>query len=469
MLFDGTLRKLISFCALSCFFPLLFAREEKTGAESIPVHLQVTAGTPLRLYITKRVSYRQGEVVQAKFAEAVWAFDRIVIPAGSVVTGRITELDPVPTMQRAMAVVRGDFTPLKRAEVSFTTMVLPGGESLSLDTQRSLGLATIFVPGSPRKSKHAKKAPANPNRKSAQIRSFLKQQAQQQVNAQSRGLLDFVRGPNKREWVENYVWGQLPYHPQWYRSGTRFDAVLEQPLDFGVVSVSAQSLRDLGTQPAPDTSALIRMVSTVSSADARVGEPIAAVLSQPVFSADHQLVLPEGTQLNGKVTQARPARMFHRGGQLRFSFESVKLPMTLPAEMAQPEPAQAQLTDAEPGTGSQQIDDEGTAKATESKTRFLRPIIAGLVATKSMDNDAGKQNASGGANANYGGRGLGGFSGFGLFGTAAVYGPPPVGAALGFYGLAWSVYSTVISRGREVTFEKNSDMAIRFGARTPRR
>jgi hypothetical protein len=91
-------------------------------------------------------------------------------------------------------------------------------------------------------------------------------------------------------------------------------------------------------------------------------------------------------------------------------------------------------------------------------------VIAGLVAAKSLDDDAGKQHASAGANANYSGRTLGGFSGFGLFGSLVSMGPKPIGAALGYYGLAWSAYSTVVSRGREVVFEKNSPMTIRFGA-----
>jgi hypothetical protein len=156
--------------------------------------------------------------------------------------------------------------------------------------------------------------------------------------------------------------------------------------------------------------------------------------------------------------------MFHRGGQLRFTFEEVEPPTFASAPVPRPEPAQAQLTAAEPKAGGLAVDEEGTARATESKTRFLRPVIAGLVAAKSMDNDTGKQNASGAASANYGGRGLGGFSGFGLFGTAAAMGPRPISAALGFYGLGWSAYSTVVSRGREVVFEKNSVIAIRFGA-----
>jgi hypothetical protein len=116
------------------------------------------------------------------------------------------------------------------------------------------------------------------------------------------------------------------------------------------------------------------------------------------------------------------------------------------------------------GPGAMKVDREGTAKATESKTRLLRPVIAALVATKSLDNDIGKQTASGSAGANTSGRVLGGFSGFGLLGIAAARGPREIGAGLGFYGLAWSVYSNVVARGREVTFQKNTAMAIRFGA-----
>jgi hypothetical protein len=52
---------------------------------------------------------------------------------------------------------------------------------------------------------------------------------------------------------------------------------------------------------------------------------------------------------------------------------------------------------------------------------------------------------------------------------AIAQGPYEIGAALGFYGLAWSVYTTAVSRGKEVTFEKNSAMAVRFGARPPNR
>jgi hypothetical protein len=467
-MFCRRLANLIGLSASALAFPLLSSPPTQPPSESTRIHLKVDAGTPLRLYLTERAWYKRDEPVRAKLAEPVWVFDRIVIPAGAPVDGRITALASVSKMARAMAIVRGDFTPLKLARVSFTKIVLPDGRSVALDAQPSLGLASIYDAAAAAKSQKQKPPRKNPNTRSAHLWSFAKRQAQIQANARTRGLLDFVRGPNKREWLENFLWAKLPYHPQWYRKGNRFDAVLEKPVDVGEVSISAANLSEVGSQPAPGAPALVRFLSTVNSADAHAGDPIAGVLSQPLFSADRRVVLPEGTRLTGKITLSRPARMFHRGGQLRFAFDEVEPPSygSMPAPRA--EPAQAQLTAAEPKTGKVLVDEEGTARATESKTRFLRPVIAGLVAAKSMDNDAGKQNASGGASANYGGRGLGGFSGFGLFGTAAALGPAPIGVALGFYGLGWSAYSTVVSRGREVVFEKNSAIAIRFGA-PPRR
>jgi hypothetical protein len=460
-------------CLVSAAFLLsaqiAFARESAAVARSLPVHLRVEAGRPLRLYITHRVWYRRNEPIEARFAEPVWAFDRVVIPAGTAVHGQVTRLDPVPGMIRARAIVGGDFTPLKRAEVSFSSLSLADGRTLPLDTQSSLGLDTIYVPPSAKKPKKKQKSNSgNPSR----VGQFLKQQAQSQINSRSRGFFDLIRGPNKREWIENFLLEKLPYHPQWYRAGTRFDAVLNQPLEFGDIAIRSEDLEALGTHPPPDSVVQMRILSNLSSSETRVGESMNGVLSEPLFSANHKLVLPQGTRLDGKITLARPARMFHRGGQLRFAIENLELP-PLAAEQSAPaaaEPApppervQAQLAAVEADPGAVKVDREGTAKATESKTRLLRPVIAALVATKSLDNDTGKQTASGTAGANTPARALGGFSGFGLLGMAASRGPREIGAALGFYGLAWSVYSNLIARGREVTFEKNTAMAIRFGA-----
>ncbi len=84
---------------------------------------------------------------------------------------------------------------------------------------------------------------------------------------------------------------------------------------------------------------------------------------------------------------------------------------------------QAQVTAAEETSGRLRIDSEGTVKATESKTRLLQPVIAGLIAAKSMDMTPPSRLPPGAANANIPGATLGGFSGFGLFGIAIAQGP----------------------------------------------
>lgn len=431
-----------------------------------PVDLKVEAGTPLRAYITHRVSYRIGDAVEAKLIEPIWAYDRIVIPAGATLQGRVVELDPVPKMLRARAIVGGDFTPLKRAKVSFLKLALPDGRSMPLQTQECYGLATIYVqPRLPKKPKNQKASSG----KSSRMRQFLLRQAENQANARSQGVYGLVRGPNKKEWVENFLLSKLPYHPQWYQARTRFDAVLTAPLDFGTAEVASSEIASSGTPTRPDSIGEMTLLDTISSADAKVGDPMQGVLSKPLFTPEHKLLLPQGTRLTGRITLTQRARMFHRGGKLRFAIDEIQAPEEASAlgnavHTERPVKTDAQLAAAEADPKAVKVDSEGTATAKESKTRLLRPAIAGLVAVKTLDEDAGKQTASGGGSSNVGGRSLGGFSGFGLFGTAASrWGPAAVGEALGFYGLAWSAYSTVVSRGKDVTFEKNTALAIRFG------
>jgi hypothetical protein len=51
-------------------------------------------------------------------------------------------------------------------------------------------------------------------------------------------------------------------------------------------------------------------------------------------------------------------------------------------------------------------------------------------------------------------------------GTIAAQSSRNVGAALGYYGLAWSVFTTVVARGPEVHFDKNAVVDIGLNSRT---
>ena len=73
------------------------------------------------MYLTKRVSKRLASPVEAKLLEPVFAFDREVIPAGTIALGKVSRTQSVTKWLRVRAILSGDFTPLRQAQVEFTT------------------------------------------------------------------------------------------------------------------------------------------------------------------------------------------------------------------------------------------------------------------------------------------------------------------------------------------------------------
>jgi hypothetical protein len=150
-------------------------------------------------------------------------------------------------------------------------------------------------------------------------------------------------------------------------------------------------------------------------------------MTEPLFSDQHQLILPEGTRLDGKVVLAKKAGWFHHGGRLRFTFQNVELtPETLALTSASKEPlqfsTQASLRSAESSRSPIKVNDEGGVQAKESNTRFIGTALAALVARNAADADRvrGPNGTVGGPSQNVGGRTLGGGMGFGLLGAAAA-------------------------------------------------
>jgi hypothetical protein len=444
-------------------------------AEDVSIPLTVGPGVPLRVYLTQRVAMRMGEPVTAKVIEPVYVFDRIVIPVGAEVTGHVAKLDPVPKLTQTSSILSGNFTPLHIARVEFTEVHMTDGAILPIHTETAVGLPTIYEP--PKPAKAPKKAATNkpaaqqsPMKELAakEVKQELNHEINAQLNAHTYGLGSLVRGPNKKERLEDFAWAKSPYRPQKYRRGTRFDVLLADQLDFGSESIPVESLRNLGTSATLDRAAQIRFVSSISSKTAKVGDRVEAILSQPLTDAGGKLLLPEGTHLSGAVRQVKPARWLHRTGRLRFTFDQVDLPAcvaSLPSSPPERSEARIEVAETDPAAGVK-IDSEGAAKSTESKTRLLRPLIAGVIAVKAMDNDSGKATSGAGkGNDNAAGLALGGFSGFGMLGVVASQFSQVAGSAFGMYGLAVSVYTNVVARGPEVVFKDHSSMQIRFGPR----
>lgn len=458
--------------------------QDITAGQSQSIPLKVPAGVPLRLYLTRRVSKRLNAPVEAKVLTPVYAFDREVIPAGTSVVGHVSRLQPVPKWQRMRAIFGGDFTPLHIAQIEFTSLVLPDGKTIELHTLESPGLRTI-VPLRPPKQRRQSGQTNNTG-----IVGSAKQAARDRIDTgldRVRSIPDLVRGGDKKEWLYDYAMSKLPWHPQSVRNRTRFDAQLQTELDFGSEKVTQASLALLGSQPGPESTVHARLLTPIDSLGSKQGEKVEAVLEQPLFSNDHKLILPEGTRVEGAVTTAQRAGWFHHSGRLRFNFQNVELPPEVAAlrfepraassSQEQPLPAsrmpelqfriQGALTAAEGGSVPLKVDKEGGVQAQESKTRFIGLAVSAMIARSAADDDhiRNESGAITGQSSNVGGRTLGGGLGFGILGSVAAQSSTSVGMALGYYGLAWSVYSTVIARGPEVQFDKNAVIDIGFNER----
>jgi hypothetical protein len=447
--------------------PMLVSAQENharnapsASASPAVIRLNVPEGTPLPVILDKEIRVRKtGQEIDGKIAQPVYVFDKIVVPAGSNVIGIITAIGGVPALKRAYAGLNSDFSPVRDVQITFTRLHLPDGRELPVHTRVSLapqGVLEFSTAAEPQnKSKGSKQSSA------AKLASEKISEKKQEVNREWDLAKEQIAAPGKMHRFKRILISELPVHPQYIEAGTRFNAELLDPLQFGTENKSAEELRLIGTAPAPGSIVHARLETPLCSATVQKGEPIEAVMTAPLLT-DNQLILPEGTLLKGSVLQARPARRLHRNGQLRIIFRE----MVPPNAGAQKIEGSLEGVEAN-GDANLKVDSEGGAQATTPKTRYLSTglTLALAAASLSPDRDAG---SSGLSVLEVGRQGATGASGFRVVGFTfgLLIHSRPLASAFGAYGAARSIYSNFLSRGHEVVFAKDSAMSIGFGSRS---
>ena len=423
-------------------------RSAEKAATPEQIELTVPAGTPIRIAISKRVRIaHEGATVSGKVTDTVYAFDQAVIPAGSKVRGHVARVAPVSKMRRTMAYADADFSPAHQYTVTFDKIIMSDGRELPVVTTATRGTQNVI---------HVMSDPARAaKRRSAAAKAV--DSAKQQVKDTYHRAMTEIKSPGKMHRAKQYLLAQLPYRRQYLEPGTRFDADLEKPLDFGQATRVPEQLGSVGMEPAPDTTLHARLTAEVSSATASHGTPIEAVLTEPVFNAAHQLLLPANSRIIGEVMHAKPAGKLHHNGELRVVFERIETPE------GQAQPMHGSLEGVEvDSAANMKLDSEGGARTTDSKTRYLSTGLS-LVAAAAAAHPESDSGASDGL-ADPGARGIAGGSGFKLLGAivSLTSDSKVFSSALGFYGAGMSVYSHFLSRGKDVVFPKDTPVEITF-------
>ncbi len=410
-------------------------------SEQPTIELVLDTGTALRVVLPDRVRMKEvGQPIAGSLVEDVYAYDRVVLPAGTRVFGRVASLEGVSDRERAGAMLNGDFTPLKRAVLQFDSLVLGDGREIAVSTEvRSA-------------TEHLVLTTREPPRKN------VVEKAVEDTAAGAKATVASVKKPRKVDRLKHGLAMAMPYHPQYVEGGTVYSAALLAPLHFGTVEPTEPA--PPGTRPAPGSVLRARLLTALDSARTHRGAPVRAVITQPVFSEDGKLILPEGAVLAGEVTLAKPARRFHRSGQLRFLFESVQAPdreaETMPASVRSVQSARDQRL---------ALDDEGGASAVESKTRFVAPALSALSFAASMNAHLDYDTDGLGPETQYGTvgtRGVAGFFGWGLVGAILSQISHPVAVAFGVLGIVRTVYASVFGRGRNVVFPVDTAMEVQL-------
>jgi hypothetical protein len=92
---------------------------------------------------------------------------------------------------------------------------------------------------------------------------------------------------------------------------------------FGAVPARAQAAREATIEP--ETKVKIVLQTRLSSKLSEVGDPVTAVLDEPL-SVNGQIVLPRGTEFLGRVTQVTSAKRGQKQGSIAIAFERISMP-----------------------------------------------------------------------------------------------------------------------------------------------
>jgi len=404
------------------------------GLTGIPVRAQeaepekealvVEPGNDFRAALEKGVRLKAvGQPITATLLEPVYAGEALAIPAGSTIKGHVSAISTAPH-KRARRLLNGDLTPPKMAHVTFDQLVLSDGTTVPIHSDSAVGIGRV----------------ANSQ--------YLPKAQRPGVRQKLKGAMAPLREPNKLQRLGEAVVTSLPYHPEFIDQGTVFDAALLEPL-----MLLAPVQPDAASLQASDHLRL-HLLTPVNSSTSTAGTQIEAVVSQPYFQADHQLLYPAGTKITGMVQKASPAGWMKKNGSIVFAFRSVQMADGTTRDLH----ATVGGIQAERSEGLD-IGKEGEIKATTSTfARLLAPAsligpsrgVADITTQKTAWSRSGE-----------------GRKGFGLLGAGAAQASASTAIGFGYFGAAKRLCDAFITKGSNVELPVNTPIVLRLDSDAP--
>jgi hypothetical protein len=401
----------------------------------VPDKPVLAAGTSLQVEILRHYPMKAGIAIEGRLVYPLYVGGNLALPENTPVHGVVTALEP-DSKERLQGRLQGDFTPFHIAKVEFDALTVDG-ESLHFSTTGATTGAPVL---------RLAAAGAVP-KQSLLARQWA--QAKTRIHEQ----VAFFTDPGLGDRATQMLYRQLPYHPERISAHTSWAFELAEPL-----TLPERPAESADPDPAPSTNAPgnpetwsvhALLFAEVSSATAKPGDAVRALVVEPVLDKDKQLVIPQGSVLVGHVTTAKAARPLARNGKLRFTFQQVQFPEGTGVPAGQPvEGALAGATTQ--GAHTLNMDAEGTITP-KNQSRVIAPLLLTLLAGRALDQD-GNITAQTTVASN----------GFGLVGriVGIAAGNRELAAGIGYYAAALSVYRNFLRSGQDVVFPKDTRIEI---------
>jgi hypothetical protein len=368
----------------------------------------VAPGKLLCIRLDKNSQMKIGAGVSGTLADTVYVGDQIAIPAGTRFIGHVALIADGSTTKRVKSIMDGDFTPPHEALVQFDYVVAGDGKWLPIQT---------------------KPAPGIPD------------EAEVDYTEDGESLVtEPKRDPQIKQHVEDVLVHKLPYHGQHVSRGDAFHAELVAP--FVVTSQGTAT-------PAKDALLSLQLLTALDTKTVQLNQPVQAIVAAPFYSPTGTLIFPEGTRVQGRVTDATSAGMLQHGGHIRLHMDSAQLPNGSVV------PLNGEVAGIESSRGDHmKVTQEGELSTSRSKLAVIPPITSSASAAYgAADPEAVKTGFS---------RATRGLSGFGVIGSGIAQTGGDTATGLAAYGAAKSIYWTFIGPGKDVVLPVGTRIRLRL-------
>jgi hypothetical protein len=422
---------------------LLFAAVSAVFAQSPGARptstLVLPEGTRLEMELPQRTAlHKVGQTIVARLTAPVYADNRLALPVGTEVEGRVAKIHGAKLLTRVQDGMGGDFSPAPKVDIQFSQVELADGTWKAIATRAAPEGPPLHMVSS---------APAKTG-KVAGLEKRLSAAYHQQEDA----FENLLKEQTKWQTVKSEFVGALPYRPAAIAAGSAYSVKLTAPV---VVTSSDPGPAATAPLPAALPEGLVlhaRLQETLNSQTTKWGAPVVAIIKRPVLDNQGRLLIPQGSRLEGHVVEVHPAKRWGRAGVLRFMFTGLQLPQgaarTVHTQLQAAATSQPMTMDREGGV---------TATPPGGKSAEVALAVTALATVKGDADNAWTMNAGSGTHLR-------------IWGTAMAVllaRARPLALGLGFVGSGRTIYRRWIGPGPAIVFPKHTELVIRITPKAP--